>query len=190
MQRIFILKASEGRTSPDFSLKSLAGAAGRMDLICRCVIAALYTPEGPDRETEIVIALEGPPDPPLTVTFTGRALKMAPVGEVEAAEMIAQVMRGEALAGVGAERLGFEGAVARYRDLGFTLYYLHEEGESSRSVEFAAKSALVLGDHKGLDPASERFLDRMKAARVSLGPTSYLASQCINIVQSEIRCAK
>lgn len=190
MRRVFILKASEGRTAPDFSLKSLAGAAGRMDLICRCVIAALYTPNGLDRSAEIALVLEGPPDPPLTVTFAGGEVQRAPVGEVEAAEMIVQAMQGKVLPGVKAERMGFEAAVARYRDLGFALYYLHEEGEPSKEVCFAVKSALVLGDQKGLDPASERFLDRMKAARVSLGPISYLASQCINIASGELRNAK
>jgi len=157
-----------------------------MDLICRCIIAALYTPEGPDREAEMVVVLEGQPDPPLALTFWGCAMERAPAGEVEAAEMVAHAMRG-VLEGAKAERLGFEAAVARYRDLGYKIYYLHEEGRSSADVKFAEKSALVLGDHKGLDPASERLLDRMGAERVSLGPVSYLASQCINMASAELR---
>lgn len=184
------MKVSEGRTAPDFSLKSLAGAAGRMDLVCRCAIAAIYTPGGPDRSAEIALVLEGPPDPPLTVTFSGAEMRSAPTGEVETAEMMVRAMRGEALPGVKAERAGFEAVVARYRDSGFLLYYLHEEGRPSKEVAFAERSALVLGDQKGLDPASERFLDRAKAARVSLGPISYLASQCINIASAELRSAK
>lgn len=185
MLRTFILKASEGRTSPDFPLKSLAGA-NRMDLICRCIIAALYTPDGPDREAEIVVVLEGQPDPPLALTFSGSAIERAPAGEVEAAEMVARAMRG-GLEGAKAERLGFEAAVARYRGAGYTVYYLHEGGRPSADVKFAERPALVLGDHKGLDPASERLLDRMGAERVSLGPVSYLASQCINIASAELR---
>lgn len=167
-------------------MKSLAGAAGRMDLVCRCIIAALHTPQGPDRDAEIVVVLEGEPDPPLALTFTGGRMERAPAGEVEAAGMVVLAMRG-GLAGAKAERLGFEEAVARYRGMGYTVYYLHEQGRPSTEVEFAERSALVLGDHKGLDPASERLLDRMGAERVSLGPISYLASQCINVVNAELR---
>jgi len=157
-----------------------------MDLICRCIIAALYTPEGPDRDAEVVVVLEGQPDPPLALTLSGSTIERAPAGEGETAEMVVRAMRG-GLAGAKAERLGFEEAVARYKALGYTIYYLHEEGKPSADVGFAERSALILGDHKGLDPASERLLDRMGAERVSLGPISYLASQCINIASAELR---
>jgi len=184
--RAFLLKASEGRTAPDFSLKSLAGSGGRMDLICRCVIAALAVPGGPERSTEITIVLEGPPNPPISVTFSGAEIEGAPQGEVEVGEMIAKAMRGDPPRGVRAARWGFREALLDYRRQGFKAYYLHEEGEAFRYARLAQKGVFVLGDHKGLDPGSERLLDELGAKRISLGPISYLASHCITMVQANL----
>lgn len=186
--RSFILKASEGRTAPDFSIKSLAGSGGRMDLVCRCIIAALLSPEpdGIDRGCRITVVLEGPPDPPLSVEFDGAGMDRAPEGEVEAAEMLVAAMAGRAPRGVSATREDFGQAVRRHSREGFSLYYLHEDGEDFSKSEFGGKAAFVLGDQKGIDPKGERCLDSMGAKRVSLGPHPYLASHCITIVRGMV----
>ena len=185
MFRTFILKASEGRTAPDFSLKSLAGR-GRVDLIARCIVAAFYTPEGPRKDAKLTIVLEGSPDPPVSLTFYGEEMGKAPMSEVEAAEIMFDVLSGGQMEGVRKERKGFERVVSEYKERGFSLYYLHEEGEDSSKVRFEKNSAFILGDQKGLDAKSERFLDEVRAKRVSLGPYSYLASHCIVIVNNEL----
>jgi len=179
--KAFILKASEGRTAPDFSLKSLAGR-GRMDLIARCIVATFYTPEGPRKDAKLTIVLEGPPDPPVSLTFDGNRMRRAPISEVGVAEIIFDVLSGKKVEGVRKERKGFERVLSEYKERGFSLYYLHEEGEDSSKVRFEKSSAFILGDQKGLDAKSERLLDEVRAKRVSLGPYSYLASHCITIV--------
>lgn len=186
MFRAFLLKASEGRTAPDFSLKSLAGSGGRMDLVCRCVIASLAMPGGAERSTEITIVLEGPPNPPISIAFSGADLEGAPQGEVEVGEMIARAMGGDPPKGVRAAREGFREALLGYRRRGFEAYYLHEEGESFRAAKLAQRAVFVLGDQKGIDPVSERLLAEAGARRVSLGPISYLASHCITMVQANL----
>jgi len=183
--RVFILKASEGRTAPDFSLKSLAGP-GRMDLIARCIVAAFYTLEGPRRDAGLTVVLEGPPDPPVSLTLDGGRMGDAPKSEVKAAEMVFDALSGKEGEGVRKERKGFERVVSEYKERGFSLYYLHEEGEDSSKVKFEKTYAFILGDQKGLDAKSERFLDEVRAKRVSLGPYSYLASHCITIVNNEL----
>lgn len=186
--RSFILKASEGRTAPDFSIRSLAGSGGRMDLVCRCIIAALLSPDpdGIDRGCRITVVLEGPPDPPLSVEFDGARMDRAPEGEVEAAEMLVAAMRGRAPRGVSASREGFESVVRRHSKEGFSLYYLHEDGEDFAKAEYGERAAFALGDQKGIDPQGERCLDSMGARRLSLGPHPYLASHCISIVRGMI----
>jgi len=183
--RAFILKASEGRTAPDFSLRSLAGP-GRMDLIARCIVAAFYTPEGPRRDAMLTIVLEGQPDPPVSLTFHGERMGRALMSEIEAAEIVLDALSGRRVEGISKERKGLERIVSEYRGWGFSLYYLHEEGEDSSKVNFEESSAFILGDQKGLDAKSERLLDEIGAKRVSLGPYSYLASHCITIVNNEL----
>lgn len=182
MFKAFILKASEGRTAPDFSLKSLAGSGGRMDLVCRCIIAALLSPCGVNRDCRLTVVLEGPPDPPLGVRFEGGEMETAPEGEVETAMLLVAAMEGRAPAGIRASREGFGQAVKGHAREGFPVYYLHEDGEDFTRVQFGDRAAFVLGDQKGLDPAGERLLDAMGARRISLGPHPYLASHCITIV--------
>jgi tRNA (pseudouridine54-N1)-methyltransferase len=184
--RAFILKASEGRTAPDFSLKSLAGSPGRMDLISRCIIAAFNTPRGKREDTLLEIVLEGMPNPPISMTINGSVLGQLPMGEVGVAAMIHGALSGKEIEGISMRRKSFQDSVRQYANDGYLLFYLHEAGKDSRSAKFAEKSAFVLGDHKGLDPASERFLDAMGAERISLGPHSYLASHCITMVNCEL----
>ncbi len=186
MPRAFILKASEGRTAPDFSLKSLAGSQGRMDLVSRCIIATFSTPWGIRRDTLLDIVLEGMPNPPISMEFSGNELARLPAGELDAASIVYRALSGESLEGVSLRRRTFQESVHHYVDQGFTPYYLHEEGKDSRGSKFASKAAFILGDQKGLDPASERLLDRLGAERISLGPYSYLASHCITMVNCEL----
>jgi len=181
-----LLKASEGRSAPDFSLKSLAGSPGRTDLIARCIISALYGTKGPRRDSRLTIILEGPPDPPVAVTFEGSSMDWVPKSEVGAAKVLFDALSGIEIRGVKVERKSFEKAVVELREEQLPLFYLHEEGEDSQHVSFAKDSAFILGDQKGLGPQSERLLDGLRAKRVSLGPHSYLASHCITIVQGEL----
>jgi tRNA (pseudouridine54-N1)-methyltransferase len=186
LPRAFILKASEGRTAPDFSLKSLAGAPGRMDLLSRCIIAAFSTSRGTRRDTKLEIILEGMPNPPISMVIDGNELGKLPTGEVAVATIVHDSLSGKDIRGIRLRRKPFAESVRRYADEGFTLYYLHEEGRDSKGMKYAGKPAFILGDHKGLDPASERFLDTTGAERVSLGPHSYLASHCITMVNCEL----
>jgi len=186
LTRAFILKASEGRSAPDFSLKSLSGP-GRMDLIARCIIAAFNSPGGTRRDVVLTIVLEGPPDPPVSVTIDGREVQdQIPAGEGGVGGMLLEALSGRMVKGVRVERKGFERVIGEYGEAGFTLYYLHEEGGDSRGVDFGSMPALILGDQKGLDPRSERFVRDSGAVLVSLGPHSYLASHCITIVNCEL----
>ena len=155
-----------------------------MDLICRCIIAAFQSPGGINRETSLTVVLEGPPDPPLAMKFDGAGMEKAPLSEVAAAELIMSAISRKDVPGVSTARKAFEDVVSGFKTQGFMLYYLHEEGEDSLKMMFEGKPVFILGDQKGLDPKSERFLDQLKAKRVSLGPYSYLASHCITLVQA------
>jgi len=185
-----LLKASEGRTAPDFSLKSLAGSPGRMDLIARCLIASLNRPEGIRGDTLFTVVLEGAPNPPVSMRFDGGKMGNMPAGEVEAARLIYDVLSQQTVAGISMERRSFERSVTDCRnDGGYSLFYLHEQGEDSRGMKFGERPLFILGDQKGLDPRSEKLLDDLGAKRISLGPFSYLASHCITVVNNELDMA-
>jgi len=154
--------------------------------LARCIIATFGIPRGIRRDTTLEIILEGMPNPPISLTFNGSELKRIPSGELDTAAIIHSCLSGNAVQGVSLRRRSFPEAVRRLADDGLTLYYLHEKGRDSRDIRFAEKPAFILGDHKGLDPSTERDLDAAGAERVSVGPHSYLASHCITVVNFEL----
>ncbi len=183
MKALFLLKASTARTSPDFSIKNLAGSSGRLDVVCRCLIAALAKPGGVRRFVEFQAVLEGPPHPPKLLVVKGEEVEDLPLSEVEVAERIFRVLQGQDVNGFQLlEKTSFRKAIDRLVDRGVQLIYLHERGRRLKEVLRERDVAFILGDHLGLDRDSEAYLDSKGAVRVSLGPYSYMASHCIAAV--------
>jgi tRNA (pseudouridine54-N1)-methyltransferase len=185
LKRSFLLKASTAHTAPDFDLRQVASTSGRLDVVCRCIQAAFTGPKGVRADVEFSAILEGPSKPPLELKLTSTQLDRLPTDEVEVAEWIFQAMQSEGNK-ITLKRESFERAVRGLRGPRRELFYLHEDG---RDVEWlkefdSGDLGFILGDHVGLDPASERFLDSLGIQRVSIGPRSYLSSSCILFVNS------
>jgi len=155
-----------------------------MDLIARCIIAAFATYHGVRKDVVLVIVLEGPPNPTVTVTIDGRELERRVISEGEAAEVLRAALASTPGKGVRVEKKDFERLIREMpRE---SLYYLHEEGEDIDRVKIGKDPIFVLGDQKGIDKRGEEVLDEVGAERLSLGPFSYLASHCIVIINNRL----
>ncbi len=186
--RTFVTFSRTATTSPAFPKKGLASHTGRLDVIARMLRTALWTEEGIRKDTNFVVTLGGPPNPPLTLFFKGRELEADLSNERLCAEAIRACMKGE-LKGCKAERKGFEEAL---RGIGLPVYLLSEDGEDVWEAtpklpaawggggevwEATPKPPAALGwgpQHDVELPPS------LEAKRISLGPKSYLASHCIS----------
>jgi len=73
---------------------------------------------------------------------------------------------------------------------GSFFYLLHEKGRAISDVEFEPDAVFILGDHLGLPRNEEKFVERFAHEKVSLGTTSYLASQCITVLHYELDTRK
>ena len=189
-----MLFARKARTSPDFSLNDLPGSGGRLDLVARCVTQALWLSHRLRSDTSCFAVLNGPPSPPVTIAFYASLLQRVSPDERNVASWIKlalkQLQRSPNLKewvkvqrGIAVMRCGIEELVSDLRSAGFSIYVLHEKGKDVAKIEFDANSCFVLGDHLGLPKKIENFLLRKcDATKVSLGPTSYLASSCIAII--------
>jgi len=196
--RIFLLKASEARTSSDFNLRDLPSSSGRLDVVCRCAIASLLENEEIRDDTVFIATLEGQPNPPLALRFDGRTLKSLPFSEIAIAEILRRMLGGRGRQ-VAEHTLG-EGVYVEQRSFTETLnyeletckpsklYYLREKGDDIRDLETNLDSncIFVLGSNRGLTAEDEEILDRMNAQRISVGPLSYLSSQVITLVHDEL----
>jgi len=192
MERAFIVYSRKGVTTPKFSLNDLPGA-GRMDLVARCVIYALWLSHKLREDSKIYCVLEGPPRPPKTVVFMPTMRRVYPnergvaswiriaLGAEESEEWI------NVNPGIKVAKRGLAGVVEELKEEGYDFYILHEKGEDIRSLGFGEKVCFILGDHIGLPEKTEEALERKyDAKKVSLGKRSYLSSACISIVHNEL----
>ena len=62
--RNFLILGHRARTAPDWKLDDLCGGGGRLDVLVRCVTAALWVSHGLRRDTDAWLLLLGPPAPP------------------------------------------------------------------------------------------------------------------------------
>ncbi|MGC9107604.1 MAG: hypothetical protein ACP5IE_05375 [Infirmifilum sp.] len=180
-KRVFVLFSSTGVTAPSFSEKDYTTAGGRMDVVARSAIYALWDLKDTIREDSYFIAvLNGPPDPPLTLLF--EPFPVVP-SETTIIKEILRGMQGLSRA-VKAQRAGIFEVVQWLRRNGYKVVLLVEDGVdiSKITISPGEKYAFILGDQIGFPADVVRELRRKAHFTVSLGTTSYLASHCIAFV--------
>ncbi len=187
--RTFIIKANEAHTRPDFKLNDLPGTSGRIDVLCRFINSAFLLSHGFRKNVRVWLLLYGPPEPPKAIRFEGSRLKVRlNPDERSTARLIVKALKAggglrepgkevEVYPGLYVSNRTFEDVV-RLTLKNSAIYYLHEEGRPITDIRFSQNVAFVLGDHKGLSPEDEAFLDGI-AERVSVGRKSYLASHVV-----------
>ncbi len=193
--RAFLVVGNKAVTKP-FSLKDLAGSAGRMDIICRCIAQALFISHGIRKDVEVYVLLLGKPDPPKALKIVGSEVRyMAPdernVGGIIRKALSLKVSREWKIStpGVYISRKELKDLLD---DLSkkYNIFYLREDGIDIRDVVCKLKNPLfVLGDHMGLSKKDEEIVLEYAEKIISLSRLSLQADQCIVIVHYELdRC--
>ena len=185
-----------GRTataSPDFVLDDVPGTTGRLDVLLRCVRAALLVSHGIRRDTTIYLVLEGGPRAPRTVKIDGATSSFLRQDERSLAGMLKSMLAwtddadtfGAGLRGVAIARGGLDLVV---RDLeAFTPYVLDELGTDVREVSLdLANPVFFVGDHTGFADETRKRIDALGAKPISVGPISVHADDAIAIVSNEL----
>ncbi len=193
--REFILRARKARTDHHWSLDDLP-AAGRIEIVCACVMNALYVSNKMRTDTKIHIVLDGPPTPPKIVTFDGSRLVGMNYHERAIAQMLQEVLKATRLiqseemlephAGIFVQKKSFESLVRECCEAGKQVLYLDPDGADVRDVKFEADVVFVFGDYIGMPAKSEKLLDRIGAKSVTLGRVTLFASQCVTIANNEM----
>ncbi|KCZ72920.1 putative SAM-dependent RNA methyltransferase [Candidatus Methanoperedens nitroreducens] len=184
----FIIIGHKAVTAP-FSLNDLPGAAGRMDILCRCINAALFLSHDLRRDVRVYLVLKGEPDPPKLIRFDGNEVRYLSPDERSAASLIkkaleknAQDFWTESMPGVSIRRGNFSNLL---RELNKKIIYLREDGEDIRGKRFE-EPLFVLGDHLGLTDEEEKLIEGCEHKIVSVGPLSLHADHCIVILHNEM----
>lgn len=175
-----------------FSLNDLPGAAGRMDILCRCVNAALFLSHDLRRDVRIFLILKGEPSPPKLIRFDGSAVRYLSPDERSAASLIKKALEKnvqdfwtESTPGVSIRKGDLEDLL---KELDKKIIYLREDGEDIRAKKFEEHFDLlfVLGDHLGLTGDEEKLIEGYDPEIVSVGPLSLHADHCIVLLHNEM----
>jgi len=192
--RQFVIIGHDAPTTPEFSLDDLAGAAGRLDVLCRCVTSAFFLSHAIREDVRVHLILSDE----YTVTFEGSDLRRLNPDERSTAALIRKALeeREEAIGhipvetspGVSLTRRGFEGTLDDVARRG-TVVQLHEDGDPVVDVAPPSDPVFVLSDHHDFRDEEAALLADRADERVSLGPTALHADHSITVAHNYLDTA-
>jgi tRNA (pseudouridine54-N1)-methyltransferase len=189
--RRFIVIGHKAATAADFKLDDLAGGAGRLDVLLRCINSAFFLSHDIRKDVEVVLVLQGPPGPARSIRLVGSELRYLNPDERSTGALIRNALMRDART---EERStpGIYVSARTYQDVlgllgeGTEIVYLKEDGKDIRETELPENVTFVLSDHMDLTPDEEGLLLQYGPKVVKLGPISYHADHCITIVNNEL----
>lgn len=190
--RAFLIVGNKAATKP-FNLNDLAGSAGRMDILCRCVAQALFISHGIRKDVEVYLLLLGEPDPPKVIRIVGSEVKYMAPDERNIAGLLRKALTVDAgnewmksSPGIYIARKSLSELLDELSSK-YQVIYLREDGEDIRNAAKDLDNPLfVLGDHLGLNEELESIVLNHTSKIVSVSPLSLQADQCIVIAHYEL----
>lgn len=189
----FVITGHKAVADGFFKLDDLAGGAGRVDILTRCVNSAFVLSHEVRRDTEIHLILEGGEDAPKTVRISGDRVRYLNPDERSTASLIRNALLkkipegGEVQSspGVYVSRASFADVVEGLSGRG-SFVYLKEDGTDVREFSFPEDPIFVLGDNRDLTEEEENCLLARNPAKISVGPVSLHADHCMILVHNEM----
>jgi tRNA (pseudouridine54-N1)-methyltransferase len=193
--RNFVVIGQTASAAGDFSTDDLPGSSGRLDVLLRCVRAALLVSHGLRREVRVYLVLRGGPQAPRVLRVSGRDAKFLRPDERSLAILVKKTLAPPLLTEPGRLREVRPGLSLCQGDLDEVLadigsgprYVLDERGEDLRSrVPATATGTFFIGDHLGFDDATLAKLEASGCQRVSVGPVSLHSDDVVTLVSNEL----
>lgn len=191
--RYFVITGHKALADASFKLDDLAGGAGRMDILVRCVNSAFVMSHNLRKDAEIYLVLEGGDEAPKTVRINGASVKYLNPDERSTAALIRNALlkkipEGKEISsspGVFISKMGFDEVIDKLAPLG-NFVYLKEDGTDCREFEFPENPIFVLGDNHDPTPEEEAKLFAQNPSKINVGPYSLHADHCMILVQNEL----
>lgn len=185
--RQFIVLGHNAPTTPEFSLDDLSGA-GRLDVLCRCVGAAVFLSHGIRDSVRVRLVLSDE----YTLRFDSDTLRRLYPDERTIAARIRDALeqREDAIGHMPAEvspgmelyRLGFEATLDDASD--GTLVQLHAEGTPLPEASLPDDPVFVLSDHEDFTDSEADLLADRADQRLRVGPETLHADQTITVAHN------
>lgn len=193
--RRFMIVGHKAATTGDFKLDDMAGGAGRLDILLRCINSSFFLSHKLRRDVEVYLVLQGPPHPPRMVRLVGNELKYLNPDERSTGALVrnALLQTGEgemrSSPGIYVSNRSFSDVIDELAKIS-EIIYLKEDGNDVREKQFTGDVTFVLSDHTDLTSEEESQLLSHTPGVICLGPISYHADHCIIIMNNELdrRC--
>ncbi|HET6398857.1 MAG TPA: tRNA (pseudouridine(54)-N(1))-methyltransferase TrmY [Candidatus Thermoplasmatota archaeon] len=186
--RRFVCLSHTGIASGAWPLNDLPGAAGRVDVLCRNVQAALFLSHGLRADVEVYLAFHGPPA--RVVCIQGSAIQRLQPDERSTAARIQQALQAawdvpdwkDVQPGLRVAAYTFAELLDELAPHG-RLVLLDPEGAPVEGFAWPEDPVLLLSDHVPFAPQEYAELERRGVLRVSLGRQWYHGNHAIAVVQ-------
>jgi tRNA (pseudouridine54-N1)-methyltransferase len=187
--RQFIVLGHTAPTDAGFTLDDLAGGAGRLDVLCRCVNSAFFLSHDLREQVRVYLVLGDE----VTIRLEGTELRYMSPDERNIASLLRSALEGrdeaighsevESTPGIYVSNRGFESVLERASTEG-TLVYLHEDGDPLVDLDPPENPVFVLSDHLDFTEAEADRLRSKARHRISVGPERLHADHTISVVHN------
>jgi len=185
--RTFVVLGHDAPTDPDFPLDDLPGAAGRLDVLCRCVSAAVFLSHGIREDVEVYLVLRDE----LTVRIDSSELRYMSPDERNVAGLLKQAIEAkegaighreaESTPGIHVSKRGFAAVLDA---LDGTVVELHEDGTPLADAEPPEDPVFVLSDHGDFTDEEAALLAERSDRRVRVGPEGLRAEHTVTVAHN------
>ncbi len=198
MTRRFVIVGQTATASPEFSLTDIPGTSGRLDVLLRCLRAALLVSHGLRRDTVVYLVLLGGPLAPRVLRVDGRHVRFIRPDERMLAITVQKALARSATdaepnvfveirPGLAVARGGVEAVLADLGSDSLAIYVLEEDSRDLRDGPLATDDVVVfVGDNHGFDEPTRARLTAAGAVAIGVGPLSLHADDAITIVCNEM----
>jgi tRNA (pseudouridine54-N1)-methyltransferase len=192
--RSFVIVGRSASSTGQFSLADLPSTSGRLDVLLRCLRAALLISHGLRAEVRVYLVLGGGPTPRVLRVDSAQAKFLRPDERslailVQKALLAAQVLTSSSFIELrpGIAHACGDLSVA-ISDVGTAELYVLEEGapDIRGALTGAPNMAFFIGDHVGFDGPTRELLARLQEQPVSVGPLSLHSDDVVTLVSNEL----
>jgi tRNA (pseudouridine54-N1)-methyltransferase len=170
----------------------MAGGAGRLDILLRCINSAFFLSHGIRRDTEIYLVLQGGSSAPRTIRIVGSEIRYLNPDERSTGALVrnALVKRLDqeeirSSPGIYVSRRSLQQVIDGLVPVS-RLVYLKEDGMDIRQQPLSGDLTIIVSDHMDLGPEEETLVRSHDPVILTLGPRSYHADHCITIMLNEL----
>ncbi len=197
MQITILLDAPRTRTDDKFLIRDVPGTSGRLDVVCRILIAAYRTTPIFTSYIQVNAILGGPPHSPLLLQIDDVNSGEFPESELNCALIIKGLLHNYRTSKTERSRLwpqfsitakSFDETLKEVASSTSQILYLVEKGKPLDQVKisFDQPITLILGDDQGLPVEHEKLVYQYPVQEVSIGTRSLLGSQVVSLFLLEM----